>query len=58
MEDHKAMLKKNLIYTAVSRCKQTLYWIGQPEAAKTAILTEEVSCRRSRLGEVLRALTR
>lgn len=56
MEDHKAMLKKNLIYTAVSRCKQTLYWIGQPEAAKTAILTEEVSCRRSRLGDVLREL--
>ena len=53
MDEHKAMLKRNLIYTAVSRAKSKVILIGTSSALKTAIETEDVSKRQSRLGEIL-----
>ena len=49
------MLKRNLIYTAVSRAKSKVFIVGQQSALKTAIETEEVSRRQSRLGDILKS---
>lgn len=54
-DEHKPMLKRNLIYTAVSRAKSKVFIVGQQSALKTAIETEEVSRRQSRLGDILKS---
>lgn len=56
MDEHRTMLKRNLIYTAVSRSKGKVVLVGQPSALETAILIEDVTKRLSRLGEVIRIL--
>lgn len=54
MDEHKAMLKRNLIYTAVSRAKNKVIIIGTKAALDASILTEDATKRQSRLGEILR----
>lgn len=54
-EEHKPMLKRNLIYTAISRAKSRVLIVGSRNALNTAIETEDVSRRLSRLGQVLQA---
>ena len=54
MNDHVAGLNRNILYTGLSRAKQRLYLIGQSKAIETAILTSDVSLRRSRLGDILK----
>ena len=54
-DEHKPMLKRNLIYTAVSRAKSKVFIVGQQSALKTAIETEEVTRRQSRLGDILKS---
>lgn len=56
-DEHKPMLKRNLIYTAVSRAKARVYIVGQRSALETSILTEEVSRRQSRLSDILSGRT-
>lgn len=51
---HDSMLKRNLLYTAVSRAKSVVYFVGTPDAMKLSILTEEVTKRTSRLKTILR----
>lgn len=53
LDVHKAMLKRNLIYTAISRAKTKCVVVGTKSALETAILTEDASKRQSRLGEIL-----
>lgn len=53
MLEHAAMLKRNLIYTAISRSKQTCVLVGQKRALEHACKTEDVSVRRSMLGHIL-----
>lgn len=43
--DHRVMLKRNLVYTAITRAKQNLVIIGQPNALMTAITTTDASMR-------------
>lgn len=54
MNDHVAGLNRNILYTGLSRSKQQLYLIGQTQAIQTAILTSDVTLRKSRLSDVLR----
>ena len=58
MDEHEKMLKRNLIYTAISRAKKKVILIGTQKALQTAIKTEDVSKRRSRLGEILAILSK
>ena len=54
-DSHSRMLKRNLMYTAVSRAKQQVIIIGQKSALYKCIDTEDVTVRQSRLGAMLRA---
>lgn len=56
MDEHKTMLKRNLVYTAVSRAKSQIFLVGQASALQTAILTEDVSRRLSRLAEIIKIM--
>lgn len=51
---HDSMLKRNLLYTAVSRAKAVVYFVGTSDALKLSILSEEVTRRTSRLKIILR----
>lgn len=53
MDEHASMLKRNLIYTAVSRAKQKVFLISTVNALETAIQTEDVTRRLSLLGTIL-----
>ncbi len=50
---HYLMLKRNLIYTAVTRGKQLVILIGQPNALAVAVRTQASELRWSKLGEWL-----
>lgn len=50
--EHTAMLKRNLLYTAVSRAKQKVVLVGNKDALEKAILTEDATKRVSRLSKV------
>lgn len=54
MNEHKRMLKRNLLYTAVSRAKTKVTIIGSREALNEAINTEDSSKRQSRIGTLLK----
>lgn len=56
MDEHKTMLKRNLIYTAISRAKKKVILVGSKLALRTAILTEDVTKRQSRLGSIIAAM--
>lgn len=53
MDEHKSMLKRNLVYTAVSRAKQKVIIVGTKTALEQAICAEDVTKRKSRLGEIV-----
>ena len=50
---HAAMLKRPLIYTAVTRAKEKLYLICSKDAVNLAVKTQDCVLRRSRLSELL-----
>jgi exodeoxyribonuclease V alpha subunit len=54
MREHSIMLKRKLIYTAISRAKSRLILIGDIEAFETGIKVIEKVKRRSSLGEFLK----
>lgn len=54
MNEHKKMLKRNLLYTGVSRAKNKVTIIGSREAINYAINTEDSSKRQSRIGQLLK----
>jgi exodeoxyribonuclease V alpha subunit len=54
MDSHRTMLKRNLLYTAVSRAKQKVVIVGTQSALDLAIKTEDVTKRHSRLAEILK----
>lgn len=54
-EEHKVMLKRNIIYTGVTRAKQNVALIGQTEALNTAILNNQTDVRHTLLGDRLHA---
>lgn len=49
------MLKRNIIYTGVTRAKQNVALIGQTEALNTAILNNQTDVRHTLLGDRLHA---
>ena len=51
--EHGAMLKRNLLYTGITRAKENLLLIGQPEAMYTAIRDSSYKIRYSLLAEKL-----
>lgn len=52
-EAHSVLLKRNLVYTAISRAKENLIIIGSKAALDKGIKTEDTSKRNSRLSEIL-----
>lgn len=54
MDEHEMMLKRNLIYTAISRAKAKVIIVGTQAALRRSIVTEDASVRNSRLAELLR----
>lgn len=50
---HKKMLNRNIIYTAVSRAKEKVIIVGQREALRSAIQSEDVTRRKSLLSTFL-----
>ena len=54
-DEHSKMLKRNLLYTAVSRAKTKVILIGTSSALSTSIRTEEVTKRKSRLAAILKS---
>lgn len=54
-EEHKVMLKRNIVYTGVTRAKQNVALIGQTEALNTAILNNQTDVRHTLLGDRLHA---
>ena len=53
MMKHKRMLKRNLVYTGVTRAKENLVFVGQKEAFKTAVLTKDGGTRKTLLPELI-----
>jgi exodeoxyribonuclease V alpha subunit len=53
--DHFLMLKRNLIYTAVTRGKRLVVLVGSPRALRTAVETHDDDRRNTGLGSRLRA---
>lgn len=56
VSQHKHMLKRNLLYTAVTRAKKRVVLIGQMEAVQGAIRTADSHHRRTLLGDRLHSL--
>jgi exodeoxyribonuclease V alpha subunit len=50
---HRSMLKRNLYYTSITRCKHKVYTVGSRKAIEVAIKTEDTSKRASLLPERL-----
>ena len=57
-DSHANMLKRNLMYTAISRAKKHVVIIGQKSALYKSIVTEDVTTRKSRLSEFLQESVR
>ena len=53
LKEHGVMLKRNLLYTAVTRAKKNCFLVCEPEAVKTAIAHEAGSERKTFLAEML-----
>lgn len=51
VKDYSIMLKKNLIYTGLTRAKQSLFVLGQPQAMKFAIENSHDERRKTTLKE-------
>lgn len=56
--EHKIMLRRNLIYTAVTRAKQKLIIVGSKDAFAAGIAKEETTVRLSRLGHFIQTLNK
>lgn len=54
LAEHKVMLKRNLLYTAVTRAKQECWLVSNINALNTAILNEDTNKRHTLLAEKLR----
>lgn len=50
---HSVMLRRNLLYTAVTRAREQLYIVGERAALEKAIQTDSRLRKRSLLGEIL-----
>lgn len=50
---HKILLKRNLLYTGVTRAKEVLYLVGQTQAVDMAIDTLDSVYRRTKLGALI-----
>lgn len=50
---HKNMLKRNLLYTGITRAKKKIYIVGQTEGFQLAIDTQDSVYRRSQLAALL-----
>ncbi len=57
-ESHRAMLRRNILYTAVTRAKSRVALVGTWSAARTAILTDYADCRNTKLGARIRSRIR
>lgn len=51
LDEHKRMLKRNLLYTGVTRAKKCFEFVGSPTALNTAILTVDTETRITLLSE-------
>ena len=54
-KQHNIMLKRNLVYTGITRAKQKIYLVGEKEAFEKAIQTEDSSKRQTRLDFLIKA---
>lgn len=52
---HKRMLKRNLVYTGITRAKKNLVFVGEKSAFKTAVLTKDNQKRTSRLASLIKS---
>ena len=52
---HSILLKRNLIYTAITRAKKKVILVGDAEAFKLAVLTEDTNTRNTNLRSYLQA---
>lgn len=52
---HKRMLKRNLVYTGITRAKKKLILIGEKSAFETAVLTKDSQRRTSRLSSLIKS---
>ena len=50
---HKRMLKRNLVYTGVTRAKENLVFVGEKEAFNTAVLTKDSGNRSTLLSRLI-----
>ena len=55
-EEHEVMLKRNIIYTGVTRAKQNVALIGQKQAMNAAILNNQTDVRYTLLGDRLHTI--
>ena len=51
--EHKAMLRRNLVYTGITRAKDCVIMVGKVEALKKAILNNKTDKRYTLLGDWL-----
>ena len=56
--EHGTMLKRNLLYTAITRAKKVCYLVSNEDAVATAVLREEKNNRKTLLAEKIRQLYR
>jgi len=50
---HKFMLRRNLVYTGITRAKELLIIVGQPDAFQYGVQVQDSIYRRSKLGELI-----
>ncbi|MEI7504437.1 MAG: ATP-binding domain-containing protein [Paludibacter sp.] len=55
---HRIMLQRNLLYTAMTRARQRLFFVGMKQALTYAVQNERVSQRYSMLAELLKDILR
>jgi exodeoxyribonuclease V alpha subunit len=55
LNEHYIMLKRNLIYTAVTRARELVVLVGDKRAIKLALKNNRVQHRKTRLGERIKA---
>lgn len=46
---HHVMLKRNLLYTGMTRCKKLLQWVANPSAVRTGVKNSQIEARYSLL---------
>ena len=57
VNQHRMLLQRNLLYTAITRAKRFCVLVGQPYALEMAVRNDRVALRNTGLAERLQALS-